>query len=546
MVTRTGEPDTELLALLREHCPDCADDMLAQLASVLTDGDPGGLRWRSLTLGNIPGVNEFVSIVEPPVQAISTILSVINGILDAISALLIDITDPFRALIMAAYEILKDIIEDFLGSGAYLYTDAPGLVTTQAALVNLGMKEQPIDPWLAGGTPRVAAAPEDGFAAWAARFRQSFDDAGDDHRPTFSDGAPVTAVFVVAAAPQLPDLARFTSLFSTLLDTSKFEKAVDDFRTFEFWPDDPDRSRLQSRSVAPDWRSWRLRDIGPPDYPLRELEKVPEVLKALLLNGDSIVKLLKALIAAVQDKIKVLQQMVELVQQVIDLLKALSASGLHVLSVATNEGVEGLVEAFTSAKDRPGTDPETGELTGTNAIIGACVLAGGSEVDPVAALTVWALMGQSGSMDQAFAGLHADIGALEAESKAAVADAEAALSTAWKGTESGSGTPQDLGIQGLLQGAEPLLQQNKLDFLAALGIGDDEADEAARSDRVGLARSVDSARGAGSLIDPLLLAHVEATRRAQRRGARSLALSMGPQQAAREVDRKADRKAGDE
>ena len=154
----------------------------------------------------------------------------INGILDAISALLIDITDPFRALIMAAYEILKDIIEDFLGSGAYLYTDAPGLVTTQAALVNLGMKEQPIDPWLAGGTPRVAAAPEDGFGAWAARFRQSFDDAGDDHRPTFSDGAPVTAVFIVAAAPQLPDLARFTSLFSTLLDTSKFEKAVDDFR----------------------------------------------------------------------------------------------------------------------------------------------------------------------------------------------------------------------------------------------------------------------------------------------------------------------------
>ena len=66
MVTRTGEPDTELLALLREHCPDCADDMLAQLASVLTDGDPGGLRWRSLTLGDIPGVNEFVSIVSRP------------------------------------------------------------------------------------------------------------------------------------------------------------------------------------------------------------------------------------------------------------------------------------------------------------------------------------------------------------------------------------------------------------------------------------------------------------------------------------------------
>lgn len=194
----------------------------------------------------------------------------------------------------------------------------------------------------------------------------------------------MTAVFIVATAPQLPDLARFGSLFKMLLDTSKFEKAVEDFLdTFPEWPDDPDRSRLRSRSIAPDWHSWQLRDIGPPDYPLRELEKIPEALKALLINGDSIVALIKALIAAVQDKIKILQDMVELVQQVIDLLKALSATGLHVLSVATNEGVGGLVEAFLSAENRPGTDPETGELTGANAIIGACALAGGSEIDPL-------------------------------------------------------------------------------------------------------------------------------------------------------------------
>jgi hypothetical protein len=530
VVTRAGDPNTELLALLREHCPDCADELLQQLALSITEADPDGLRWRSLTLGDIPGVQEFIAIVSPPVQAISTVLSVINGILDAISALLVDITDPFRALIMAAYQILKDIISDFLGSGAYVYTDAPGLVTNQAALVNLGMPEQPLPPWLAGGTRRVPAAPADGFGAWAARFQQSFDDPGDDHRPTFSDGAPVTAVFIVATAPQLPDLARFASLYKMLLDTSKFEKAVEDFRTTPLWPDDPDRSRLQSRSVAPDWRSWRLRDIGPPDYPLRELEKVPEILKNLLLNGDSIVALIKALIAAVQDKIKILQEMVKLVQQVIDLLKALSATGLHVLPVATNEGVGGLVEAFLSAQDRPGTDPETGELTGANAIIGACVLAGGSEIDPVAALTVWALLGQSGSMDQAFAGLHADVDALVAGSQAAVKDAGAALSDAWHGAENGTGPPGDQGIRGLVTEGLRDLDQNRKDLLAALGISEQEADEATRSDRVGLAAAVDGARGAGKPIDPLLLAHVEATRRAQRRGARSPAMSMGPRQ----------------
>ena len=84
---------------------------------------------------------------------------------------------------------------------------------------------------------------------------------------------------------------------------------------FPEWPDDPDRSRLGGRSVHPDWESWRLRDIEP----LQQLEKIPELLKALLLNGDSIVDLLKKLIAAVQDKIQVLQQIIELLQQIIDL-----------------------------------------------------------------------------------------------------------------------------------------------------------------------------------------------------------------------------------
>ncbi len=528
MATHTGDPDAQLLALLREHCPGCADELLTQLALSLADIDAGGLRWRNLTLGDIPGVDEFISVVSPPVQAVSTVLSVISGILDAISALLIDITDPFRALILAAYEILKDIVSDFLASGAYVYADGPGLVTNQAALVNLGMPEGDLPPWLAGGTKRVPVAPADGFGAWAARFRQSFDDPGDEQRPIFSDGAPVTAVFIVATAPQLPDLARFGSLFKMLLDTSKFEKAVEDFLdTFPEWPDDPDRSRLRSRSIAPDWHSWQLRDIGPPDYPLRELEKIPEALKALLINGDSIVALIKALIAAVQDKIKILQDMVELVQQVIDLLKALSATGLHVLSVATNEGVGGLVEAFLSAENRPGTDPETGELTGANAIIGACALAGGSEIEPVAALTVWALLGQGGSMDQAFAGLRTDVGSLVEGSKVAVADASAALSTAWHGAENGTGSQ---GIKALLTEGLADLDQERRDLLDALGLSEDEADEATRSDRVGLAAAVDGARGTGRPIDPLLLAHVEATRRAQRRGARSLAMSMGPRQ----------------
>jgi hypothetical protein len=524
VATRTGDPNTELLALLREHCPETADEVLAQIIE-LGASESGGLQWRSLTLGTIPGLNEFVGVVSPPISAISTVLSVVSGILDAISALLIDITDPFRALILAAYKILKDIISDLLGSGAYLYMDGPGLVSNQAALRNLGVakKKSEIPSWLAGGTARIPVAPMDGFGAWASRFQQSFDDPGDKARPRFSDGAPLTAVFLVAAAPQLPDLARFGPLFEKLLDSSKFSKPLDRFGTsFPSWPDDPDRARLRSRSVAPDWRSWSLRDIGPPNYPLRELEKIPELLKAVLINGDSIVKLLKNLINAVKDKIKVLEAIVELVQQVIELLKALSSSGLHVLAVATNEGVEGLVEAFLTAKNRPGTDPATGELQGTNAILGACLLAGGSEIDPVAALTVWALLGQSGSMDQAFVGLHEDLNATKEQAATSLADASAALSEAWNGQENSSGATNK-GIRNLLTNAGTSLGKDGSDFVEALG-------ESERSFRVDLTNTVLGAQNLGAAIDPLLLAHVEATRRAQRRGARSLAMSIGPRQ----------------
>ncbi len=540
MVTRTGDATAELIALLREHCPDCAEDTLARLAegvvgSALAAGDQqaaDALRWTRLTLGSIPGVEQFVSVVEPPVQAVSTVLRAISGILDVLSSLLIDITDPFRALIMAAYEILKSIVDDLLASGAYLYLDAPGLLSNQAALVNLGMPEPDLPRWLAGDRPPKPVAPADGFTAWAARFRQSFDDAGDDQRPQFSDGAPVEAVFIVGTAPQLPDLARLGSLFTALLDLGAFAKAFDDFAaSFPEWPDDPDRARLRSRSVAPDWRAWRLRDIGPDEYPLRQLEKIPEALKALLVNGDSVVALLKALIAAIQDKVALLQEMVAIIQQVIDMLKALSATGLHVLPVATNGGVDGLVEAFLSATNRPNTDAE-GQPTGANAIIGVCLLAGGSEIDPAAVLPVWALLGQEGSMDRAFGGLSDDLDALEDAGRAALDDAAAAASQAWNGVENGGDTPRDRGLADLLGEAGDELSEQGRALHRALGMDRAEADERARSDRTSLVRALDGARAAGLALDPVALAHVEATRRAQRRGARSLAMSMGPRQPA--------------
>ena len=306
-----------------------------------------GLRWRRLTLGDVPGVSEIVSIVSPPVQVVSAVLSIVAGTLEILQALLLALPDPIRALIMAAYELLKTIIDDILASGAYLYVDAPGLLSNIATLQDMGAEIDDPPEWVAGDPTARPVILAEGFDAWAHTFEQSFDDPGDENRPIFSDGAPVEALFIVATFPELVDLRQFAQLFEKLLDMRAFKKIWDEF---QFPADDPDRTRVRGRSVAPDWRSWKLRDVAPPDYPLRKLERVPEYLKTLMLNIDNIVDLISDMIAAIQDKVRVLQEIVELIESVIDMLRALAATGLHVLPVVTSEGVEGLKRAFLEAE----------------------------------------------------------------------------------------------------------------------------------------------------------------------------------------------------
>jgi hypothetical protein len=549
MPTRSGDPTAELLALLREHCPEVAEETLARLATAAVAlggadgaggaaGTAGGtaeearLRWSRLTLGGIPEVEQLVAAASAPVEVIAAVLEFVAGILDVISALLIAIPDPLRALILAAYQILKEIVDDLLSSGAYVYFDAPGLLSNIATLTELGMAEPELPRWVAGDKPPAPDRPADSFQQWAYRFRQSFDDAGDLDRPTFSDGAPVEALFIVATAPQLPDLAALGPLLATLFDLQAFGKAWEDFAaTFPEWPDDPDRYRLRASSVSPDWRAWKLRDVGPPDYPFRYLEKLPELLKALLLNVDDVIALIKALVKAVRDKIDVLREIVKVLQQIIDMLKALTATGLHALVVVTDEGVDGLVKAFLEAEHRPNTDKDGNVLT-ANSVLGVCLLAGTSEVVPANALPVWALFGQQRSMDQAWSGLTHDWDSLKATAKDTAKDTAALAGTAWQGMENGGDTPADLGIEGLwgklTDTSAAKYRQERDAVLGLLGMSEGEADEHARANRAELVARLEQATAEGARLDPVVLAHLEVTRRARRRGRRSLATAYGP------------------
>lgn len=537
MPTRTGDATADLLALLKEYCPDVAEATLERLAAAAAamDAAAGGaplggadeeqrLRWAKLTLGDLPGVQQLVATAKAPVEIVAALLEFIAGILEVVSALLLAIPDPYRALILAAYQILKTIVDDLLSSGVYLYFDAPGLTSNVATLVDLGMAEPDLPTWVAGDKPKPQPPPADGFTSWAHRFRQSFDDPGDKNRPIFSDGAPVQALFIVATAPQLPDLAALGPLFATLFDTDAFSKAWANFaESFPEWPDDPDRSRLRGRSVHPDWTSWKLRDIEA----LRQLEKVPELLKALLLNVDNVVELLKRLIQAVRDKIQVLRDIIAVLQQIIDALTALMATGLSSLVVVSDEGVDGLYRAFLEAENRPNTDAQGNVLT-ANAVIGVCMLAGTSEVVPANALPIWTLFGQGSSIDQAYSGLVSDVEALGEQAEAAVADTAALATEAWEGAEQGGDDPTAGGIKGLFGDLTENVEQEGQSVLDALATTIDLADELARGDFSGLVEHLERALAEGAQLDPFVLAHIEATRRARRRGRRSLAMSFGP------------------
>lgn len=535
MTTRSGDATADLIALLLQHCP-----QTATATAALSAGD-APLHWRPMVLGDVPGVSEVIGIVSPPVKVVSAILKIVGGVLEVLQALLLAIPDPIKAVVMAAYELLKTIIDDFLASGAYLYVDVPGLMSNRKTLNDMGAKIPEPPEWFAGDLPEPAIVQASGFDAWAATFEQSFDDPGDEHRPIFSDGAPVEALFIVATFPNMVDFRKFAKLWAKLIDTRAFEKAIEEFT---FPADDPDRQRVRGKPVAPNWRSFKLRDIGPDDYPLRALERVPEYLLTLLRNVDNIVELIRKLVAAVQDKIKILEQFVKLIESVIDILRALSATGLHALPVVTSEGVEGLKKAFLEAENRPNTDPETGEAGKASAIMGACFLAGSSGAIPANPQFLWALLGEGKSFEEAYAGTIEDLNAVKETTQKAWKDTKAMASDAWEGAEGQDG-PLGQGLTGLWGNFSDEMEQIGDDtqaffealpdairadierVLSTIGMPFPEAQALFASDRNAFMARLEQAMGSGgTATSPLVMAHLEATRRARRRGARGMAMAV--------------------
>lgn len=460
----------------------------------LAQGEASGPRWRPLVLVPIPGLDTLVGIVKPPLDVIKALLQVIAGLLGVLSAILIGLLDPYRAIILAAYQLLKDLLEDLLNTGAYFYYDAPGITSRAMSLAEMGVPTEPAKTFNHGrqGGPPPAPAP-DAYVQWGERFAQSFDDPGDSHRPVLSDGASVMAVFIVAAAPSPEALRQLLYLLGKLFNLQAF---IEGFDRFQAKSPDPDLSRARTDPVAPDWEAARLKDLFPP---LKHLLAIPEALRALLLGIDNAIALLKDMATAIQEKAQVLLDMANAIQAVIDLLDALSASGLHVLPVMTTEGVAGLKRAFVEAKDRP-----PGGYVG-----GVCLLAAGPGMAD--ATVLWNLLGQGGAFEQLEGALAANRALIsEAAEKN---DLDGKLQNL-----AGSARQAALDLQAAVLAAPE-------QFVSDLGRPAEELAELVQNTPAGF---IDLVNEAGKTYGTDAIAQGEAwVNESRKRGPRSLALSLG-------------------
>ncbi|MFO0762618.1 MAG: hypothetical protein U0359_39630 [Byssovorax sp.] len=333
------------------------------LAKPMADDDPFGLtgapgaeaapRWMPLILAKPPGLDTVVGVIKPPLQVISALLEVIAALLEVLSAILVGLLDPYRALVLAAYKLLKDLVADIINAGFYLYFYAPGIFTLGAPKPSdHGLPDNPIKQFRHGMQGGQRPVPiRDQYEQWAQLFGESFDDPGDEMRPILSDGASIAAVFVVAAAPSIEGLRQALFLIGSLLNIEPFKLA---FKNFKVGPD-IDLQRARQEKVAPDWERTRLLDLFPD---LKELKILPKKLRELLLTGQGLTGLLTELAKGINDKVASIKKLVEAIEAIIALLDSLKSAGLYALPVFTAQGVG------VEARLRQGGEPAARRLCG--------------------------------------------------------------------------------------------------------------------------------------------------------------------------------------
>ncbi len=302
--------------------------------------------WQPFTLSMIPGVPEALQAVDQASSTLTGLLDALAEVLTALSNLALLLADTMQATINALCLILQEIIDqlfNLLNSNLAFYLDKG---------------------------PLVSGARPDGLSGFLSRWRASFDDLGDKHRPQFAGNASISAMLFLVGAKDLPSLQRLLSLLGTLFGRADLS-----------WEEEMTSFDLPARieagmSTPPDWQAARLGEVIPPLETLGEI-----LLKAIgmLSVPDGYAGMIQELAEVVSSKALALQALSEEIDALVaDINALMESSGLYVLPLQ-GQGLPELIAQAQSAMNPPAWDAQS-------YVAGVCLLAGTADFSAVASL----------------------------------------------------------------------------------------------------------------------------------------------------------------
>jgi len=302
--------------------------------------------WQPFTLNMIPGVPQALDAVGQAASTLTGLLDTLAGLLETLAQLAQFMADAMQAAMAAICALIQEIIDqifNLLNTGISFYLDK--------------------GPFFTGGQP-------DGLEGFLSRWRASFDDLGDAHRPQFAGNANVSAMLFLVGANDLPSLQRLLALLGMLFGRPDlaWTEEVTGF-------DVPSLIEV-GMSTPPDWRTVRLGEVIPP---FQRLGEILMQAMGMLKVGDGYAGLLEKLAQVIAEKAAVLAAISDEIQSLVDAITALiESAGLYVLH-ADGGSLSDLIANVGAAEDVPPWNLES-------YVAGVCLLAGTADFGPVVEL----------------------------------------------------------------------------------------------------------------------------------------------------------------
>lgn len=302
------------------------------------------MSWEKHTIGiHVP---EAISAAADGAQAVAggldAVVSAAASLVDVASAFYEGTADPAAGLVEQLITTVSTLVDDAFGTGVYILVVTPYNVGTL--------------PKGAGGVPLLTPRRA------IDNMRRSFDDAGDDARPQFSETAQTTGLGLLATAADVEGLISAVEALSALLDLPDLRRMLDRAKAAS------GKRPVSGVSRPPDWRSISMRSIPPFSQLYPKLSRLLENLRGATVTADN---MLDDLSDVLVKRVKRLSSLADDLSAAIDsLVAAAGASGVYTRDIPLDTGGNERLQSYLR-------DDDVESLLGSGYTAGVLMVAGG-------------------------------------------------------------------------------------------------------------------------------------------------------------------------